>query len=105
MRIITLGKVAMFQQGNRYTSTSLLSIVSTIERCIVNWDEWFEIRLHAEMIIVQRKAREVRNNLIGLVFTLVAKHYITLKYIEEDEEESIAHLQCPKKTRKRMLGV
>jgi hypothetical protein len=41
--------------------------------------------------------------LIGLAFTVVAKHYTTLEYIEEDEEESIAHLQCPKKTRKRML--
>jgi hypothetical protein len=31
----------------------------------------------------------------------VAKHYVTLEYIEEDEEELIAFLQRPKKTRKR----
>jgi hypothetical protein len=35
----------------------------------------------------------------------MAKHYTALKYIEEDEEEPIAHLQCPKKTRMRTLQV
>jgi len=59
--------------------------------------------LHKEMIAIQRKVGKVGNNLIGLAFTLVAKHYTTLEYIEEDEKESIAHLQCPKKTRKRTL--
>jgi hypothetical protein len=55
------------------------------------------------MIVILRKAGKVGNNLIGLAYTLVAKHYTTLEYIEEDEGKSIAHLQCPKRTRKRAL--
>ncbi len=35
----------------------------------------------------------------------MAKHYDTLKYIEEDEEEPIVFFQHPKKTRKRTLQV
>jgi hypothetical protein len=42
---------------------------------------------------------------MGLAFTLVAKCYATLKYIEKDKKEPIAHLQCPKKTRKRMFQI
>ncbi len=29
----------------------------------------------------------------------MAKHYVTLKYIELDEKKAITNLQCPKKTR------
>jgi hypothetical protein len=43
--------------------------------------------------------------LIGLFFTLVAKHYVALKYTKEDEEEPIAFLQWPKKTRKKTFQV
>jgi hypothetical protein len=43
------------------------------------------------MIVAQRKVRKVRNSLIGLTFTLVAKHYVALEYTKEDEEEPIAH--------------
>ncbi len=39
------------------------------------------------MIIVQRKVGKVGNNLIELALTIVAKHYATFEYIEEDEEE------------------
>jgi hypothetical protein len=37
------------------------------------------------MIAIYKKAIKVVNNLIGHVFTLVAKHYAALKYIDEDE--------------------
>jgi hypothetical protein len=43
--------------------------------------------------------------LIIPTLTFVAKHYVALKYTKENEEELIAHLQCPKKTRKRMLQI
>ncbi len=43
--------------------------------------------------------------MIGPTLTLVAKHYTTLEYTKEDEEEPIAFLQCPKKTRKRTFQV
>jgi hypothetical protein len=46
---------------------------------------------------------EIRSSLIGLAFTLVAKHYMTLKYTKEDEKQPIEHVQCPKKTRKKTL--
>jgi hypothetical protein len=45
------------------------------------------------MITVQRKAIKIGNNLVGYVFILVAKYYIALEYMEEDEEELIMHLQ------------
>jgi len=35
----------------------------------------------------------------------MAKHYVALKYIEEDESELIAHFQRLKKTRMMMLRV
>ncbi len=43
--------------------------------------------------------------MIGPTLILVAKHYIALKYTKEDEEEPIAHLQRPKKTRKRTVQI
>jgi hypothetical protein len=57
------------------------------------------------MIIVQRKVGKIRNNLVGHALSLVAKHYTTLKYTKENEEQPIGHLQHPKKTRKKTLQV
>lgn len=39
-------------QGNRYVSGTLLFIISAIERGMINWDEWFKVRSHKEMIVV-----------------------------------------------------
>ncbi len=63
------------------------------------------MRLHKKMIAIQRKARKVGNDLINLVLILVVKHYTTLEYTMEGEEWPIGHLQCPKKTRKRMFRI
>jgi hypothetical protein len=72
---------------------------------MVNWAKWFKIQLHKEMIVVQRKARKVRNSLIKPTLILVEKHYDALEYTKEDEKEPIAHFQRLKKTRKMMLRV
>ncbi len=53
---------------------------------MVNWAKWFKVRLHKEMIAIQRKARRVGNNLISLALILVVKHYTTLEYTKEGEE-------------------
>jgi hypothetical protein len=53
---------------------------------VVNCTEWFKVILHKEMIVVQRRVGKVRNNLVGLVLTLVMKHYSALEYTKEDEE-------------------
>jgi hypothetical protein len=53
------------------------------------------------MIIVQKKAKKVGNSLIGLAFTLVAKHYATLEYIKEDEDELIVVFNAQRKQGKR----
>jgi hypothetical protein len=82
-----------------------LFVVSIIERSTINWFEWFKVQLHKEMIVVQRKARKVRNSLVGPIFILMAKYYNAVEYMEEDEAEPITHLQRQKKTRKRMLQV
>jgi hypothetical protein len=50
------------------------------------------------MIVVQKKVGKVGNNLIEPALTIVAKHYATLEYIEEDEEEPIA---MPKKEKEK----
>lgn len=92
MRLITLVKVMTFQQGNRYVSGTLLSIMSTTKKGIFNWVEWFKVQLHKEMIIIQRKARKVGNSLIGRAFTLVIKYYVALEYVEEDEKEPIVFI-------------
>ncbi len=57
----------------------MLFAVSVTEKGIVNWVEWFKMRLHKEMIAAQRKVGKIGNSLVGHVFTLVAKHYTTLK--------------------------
>ncbi len=77
MQLTSLAEVATFQQGNCYILRTLLFAVNAIERGIVNWAKWFKVQLHKEMIVIQKKARKVGNNLIGLAFTLVAKHYTT----------------------------
>jgi hypothetical protein len=77
--------------------------MSTTKKCIFNWVEWFKVQLHKEMIVIQKKARKVRNSLIGCALTLVIKYYVALEYAEEDEKEPIVFLQRPKKKRKRML--
>ncbi len=74
-----------------------------IERGIVNWAEWFKVRLHKEVIAIQRTAGKVGNSLIGPALTLIVKYYVALEYTKEDEEELIIFLQRPKKTRKKML--
>jgi hypothetical protein len=70
-------EVITFQQGNYYILGTLLSAVNATGRGIVNWAKWFKVQLHKEMIAIQKKAKKVRNNLIGLALTLVAKHYTT----------------------------
>jgi hypothetical protein len=70
---------------------------------VVNWGEWFKVRLNKEMITIQMKARKVGNSLIGLALTLVAKHYVVLEYTKENEKEPITFSQRPKKTRKKTL--
>ncbi len=72
---------------------------------MVNCAEWFKVRLHKEMIVVQRRARKVRNNLDGLVLIMVMKHYNALKYTKENEEQPIGHLQCLINTRRRTFQV
>jgi len=72
---------------------------------VVNCIEWFKVILHKEMIVVQRKVGKVRNNLVGLVLTLVMKHYSALEYTKEDEEQPIGHFQCLINTRRRTLQV
>ncbi len=67
-------------------------VVNTTKRGTVNWAKWFKVQLQKEMIAISKKAKKVGNSLIGPVFTLVAKHYVALEYIEEDEEEPIAYL-------------
>jgi hypothetical protein len=52
MQLRTLAKVATFRQGNHYILRTLLSTISAIERGTVNWAEWFNVRLHKEMITV-----------------------------------------------------
>lgn len=103
MRLTTLAKVATFRQGNCYILRTPLSIISAIERGTINWAKWFTVRLHKEMIVVQRKARKVRNSLIKPTLILVEKHYDALEYTKEDEKEPIAHFQRLKKTRKMMF--
>jgi hypothetical protein len=52
MRLTTLVDVATFRQGNRYVLRTLLFVVSVTERGMINWAEWFKVRLHKEMIAV-----------------------------------------------------
>lgn len=77
MQLTSLAEVVTFQQGNCYISRTLLSAVNATEKGIVNWAKWLKVQLHKEMIAIQKKARKVGNNLIGLARTLVAKHYTT----------------------------
>jgi hypothetical protein len=52
MRLMALVEVATFQQGNHYISGILLFAISAIEKGVVNYIEWFKVRLHKEMIVV-----------------------------------------------------
>jgi hypothetical protein len=69
-----------------YIFGTMLFIVSATEKGMVNWAKWFKVKLHKDMIVVQRKAGKIGNNLLGLAFTLVVKHYSALEYTKEDEE-------------------
>jgi hypothetical protein len=61
----------------------VLSTISATEKGIFNWVEWFKVRLHKDMVVVQRKARKIGNNLVGHALILIVKHYSALEYIEE----------------------
>jgi len=52
MQLTTLANVVTFRQGNHYVSRTLLFAINATKREIVNWAEWFKVRLHKEMIIV-----------------------------------------------------
>lgn len=84
-----------------YISKTLLFVVRNAERGIANWVECFKVWLHKEIIIIQKKARKLGNNLVGHALALIAKHYATLEYIEKDEGLSIGQFHCQKITRKK----
>jgi hypothetical protein len=86
-----VAKVATFWQGNCYIFRTLLFVVSIIEKGLVNWVEWFKMRLHKEMIVVKRKVGKVGNYFVNPPFTLVAKYYSALEYTKEDKEQPIRH--------------
>jgi hypothetical protein len=75
--------------------------MNATKRGIVNWAEWFKVRLHKKMIVVHRKVGKVGNSLIGHALTFVTKYFDTLEYTKENENKLIIFLQCPKKTRKK----
>jgi hypothetical protein len=56
--LTTLIEVATFRQGNHYISRTLLSTISAIKRGTINWAKWFKIRLHKEMIVVDKGRQE-----------------------------------------------
>jgi hypothetical protein len=103
MQLTRLAKVVTFKQGIHYIFGTILFIISAIERGAFNWAKWFKVRLHKEMVAVQGKVGKIGNSLVGPTLILVTKYYITLEYMKEDEEELITHLQCPKKTTKRIF--
>lgn len=97
MQLTALAKVATFWQGNRYILGTLLSTMNAIEKGTINWVEQFKVRLHKEMITIQRKAKKVGNCLIEPTLTLVTKYYVVLEYAKEDEKEPIVFFNAQRR--------